>query len=528
MAALINAVALLPIGSQIQHSSFPSDLTLVHCFFELLVGRGRYHLQISFRPVPIDVFWLGRISVLDMSNANALIRSACDRCHQKKVRCIMSKHRDVCDRCAEHRTTCVFSPSGRNGRPPRSQPPAEPAPSQAPLVTPPESASSSTDGDNTSGQPKITNDSASSSFLDSISMTREPLTSSLDPTWSFVEDGPFGPLSPVDPSLLGTNSEADHHSVSMTDDAMMQNFFHTPPSFDFTRSSEDSSQILSNGCAISEPPSTSETLRLLHIVQQKLHEECSKQSFLTSTSSSRPLDRRLDLGTFFQLIDEMQDVVHRYFDVLLSAGSKIPCDFSSAMALATTMGNVVEVYEMIARCIVMASNPMSVYGIGRHRGSFSRPSFSRHSSTRHRDDLTNGMEMQGLDAARTNSSMTTQDPEDTLASQVNIGSYIPSEDITRRILADVLLYQMSISQKLLDQLRQHIVQAESASMTTSAFATANMATTSSGISSPASQTTLAFFTPELHLTVVQLLNQLQLRIAKLEPLALEGTKQMIR
>ncbi|KAI0100629.1 hypothetical protein GGR51DRAFT_531948 [Nemania sp. FL0031] len=42
------------------------------------------------------------------------IRSACNRCHQQKLRCIKAKGRTSCERCAKHQTECRYSPRRRH------------------------------------------------------------------------------------------------------------------------------------------------------------------------------------------------------------------------------------------------------------------------------------------------------------------------------------------------------------------------------------------------------------------------------
>nr|WNS47928.1 CapM [Capnodium sp. TTI-000886] len=458
-----------------------------------------------------------------MAAPAAPIRSACDRCHQKKVRCILGRNRDICNRCAEHRIACIFSPPGRNGRPPRNQSSSDRAPSQAPLLTP-QSWAFSGNSDELSaplaGVNKPANDTSSHSHVENVTLAADPFSTSLEDTWT-LEDNLLDRLNSVEPQMLDMNGEIDSAPPTHNEDPMIGGFFPTiPGSMPGTSESFRNRDQQNTGQmnATPEPLSASETLRLLHIVQQRLLEESSKNGLSMSSSPTRASSKKLDLGTFFQSIEEMHDVVNRYFDGLSQAGTKFPCDFSTAMALATTMGNAVEVYELIARFSARTPSTASSRTKPHQRNHSSRLSFSHHRPSIH--PLGNAQHM--TEAQHLEDSHIACGLEASSISQVRIGSFTPSDDVARRILADVLLYQMSVSQKLLNQLRQHLVQAESPSfLSSSVFSTGS--SLSNGDPNSTQSSAISFFTPELHLTVVHLLNQLQTRIGKLELVTLDST-----
>ncbi|KAL9107663.1 MAG: hypothetical protein Q9227_007470 [Pyrenula ochraceoflavens] len=54
-------------------------------------------------------------------------RSACDRCHRRKIRCVVGSEPRRCERCIAYKFSCVFSAPGRNGRPPCPQKASEQA-----------------------------------------------------------------------------------------------------------------------------------------------------------------------------------------------------------------------------------------------------------------------------------------------------------------------------------------------------------------------------------------------------------------
>lgn len=110
---------------------------------------------------------------------------------------------------------------------------------------------------------------------------------------------------------------------------------------------------------------------------------------------------------------------------------------------------------------------------------------------------------------------------------VQIGSFTLSKDIGRRVMADVLVQQITTSQKLLSQLRNVLMQMPCKS-SPSAYA---FSTTAKGNAKDCSmvgsleEQLPTFFTQELRSTVVHLTNQLQIRMANLEGAAIEVTKR---
>jgi len=57
-------------------------------------------------------------SLAQVQNQQIKKRSACDRCHSQKLRCLKRTDVDGCIRCHKARATCIFSPSLRKFRSP--------------------------------------------------------------------------------------------------------------------------------------------------------------------------------------------------------------------------------------------------------------------------------------------------------------------------------------------------------------------------------------------------------------------------
>lgn len=470
--------------------------------------------------------------VPSMAPPTVNVRSACDRCHGKKLRCIISGQSNVCDRCAEQGATCVFSPAGRNGRPPRTQPPADRAPSRDPLAAAPSPAS----GSNAEGPPAPSGGPAQASYnpssqshVNDASLRLSPFWNSLEPSSTFMEDGPFARLSPMDPPLLDTSGEAGQPPPAFTDDTLMYEFLQrTPPyssaSVEFPLHSDP--QAVSQGATASGPPPASEPWRLLHVVQQKLREESSKNNLSMPSSSSRPAQKTLDLGIFFQLIEELHGIVYQSIDAFSHTETQNRCDFSTAMALATALGNIVEVAEFIADRSVKIPNPLPTPATSHYRPHSSRSSCSHSPSTRHLEDTQQLTGVPTIEDSRASSLLTKSCSDDNRGLQVRVGSFTPPEEVARPMLADLLLHQLYDSQRLLGQVRQRLVQAESTLPTPlGVSALPHAAGGGFSVTSSTNPPMLGFSTHEFHWTVVQLLNQIQTRIARLESMALDITRR---
>lgn len=50
-----------------------------------------------------------------------LKRLACDRCHAKKIRCVVRIQEKACTRCVKQNLSCIFSPPAKTGRPPHAR-----------------------------------------------------------------------------------------------------------------------------------------------------------------------------------------------------------------------------------------------------------------------------------------------------------------------------------------------------------------------------------------------------------------------
>jgi hypothetical protein len=71
---------------------------------------------LSRRPTPHKHF--SRQSMAPSSR----VKSACEYCHRRKIRCIISPGGSACHNCVATETACLFAPKARAGRPPARRP----------------------------------------------------------------------------------------------------------------------------------------------------------------------------------------------------------------------------------------------------------------------------------------------------------------------------------------------------------------------------------------------------------------------
>ncbi|KAH9844666.1 hypothetical protein Tdes44962_MAKER07202, partial [Teratosphaeria destructans] len=429
--------------------------------------------------------------------AQAAIRSACDRCHAKKVRCIVTDNQSSCDRCKAQNAHCVFGPAGRNGRPPRAQAtsksdqsPIRPQNNRQILAMPSGSAVDPQNGQsNHTGPPSaLPTDFAWDTF---------DFESAMGDCHNFDQH------PSLDPNLI--NSDMDFISASN----ITAGEFALPPAPTTPTSSSEHhsigpSQPESRG-SFSEQSSALDTLRLLHQVQQKLRDvSASNQSRATWSCTNGTIE----VGVFFKLMDDMLKIVGGFLSQLSDVDADV--SFDLAMNLGTTMGNVVEVLEYLTHLIT--------------------PAVSTHSTDLSRCPSTAGTMAADVPSASDSNAAAagSRSPRHQRTAMggnsmnVRIGSHVPDEATARSMLTKLLGAYLATAKTHIDGLRQHLTQASLASSSGSATSSAlpqprrDRSTGCVRLSTPDAQTPV-FFTSELHWSVVQILNQLQTRLASLQP-----------
>ncbi|KAF2773333.1 hypothetical protein EJ03DRAFT_347845 [Teratosphaeria nubilosa] len=433
----------------------------------------------------------------------AAIRSACDRCHAKKVRCLVTDNEGTCDRCKAQNAQCVFGPAGRNGRPPRAQATSDsdqssvrPQNNRRILALPSGSAA-----DPQNGQPNHTGPTAA--------LPTDFAWDTFDFESAIGDCHSFDQHTSLDPSLI--NSDMDFISASniTAGELALPNPVPMTPTSSSEHRSIGPSQPESRG-SFSEQPSASDTLRLLHQVQQKLRDvNTSNQSRATLSC----IDGTIEVGVFFKLMDDMLKIVGGFLSQLSEIDAEV--SFDLAMNLGTTMGNVVEVLEYLAHFITPGN--ASASGVASAHGTAS----SRRPSTA--DTMADVTRASGSSSAGpgSRSPRLQRTAMGGNSMNVRIGSHVPDEATARGILTKLLGAYLVNAKTQINGLRQHLTQA---SLASSANATASAmpqprrhrSTSCVRSSTPDAQTPV-FFTSDLHWSVVQILNQLQTRLASLQP-----------
>lgn len=431
-----------------------------------------------------------------------LTRSACDRCHAKKVRCVLGRHQGICERCLTHNLQCIFSSPGRSGRPPHSSRQTEESSSEP---TSSSAAATSLASVNSTTQPDLRDGFGGST----ISLTQlDNETSALGTGFSHNID-----YNMNDPSLY-SQFESDceiYANQQHPQDMIMQ---------ELLQNSSSIASIVEHPAAPGSCPATettgspSETMRLLHVIQQRLYDEKAgmKTSVTTAFVSPGHAPRVPDYGIFFQLIDQMHDILQKWFDNSLSNSAIPPYDLTTSMSFTTALATVLEVYELVARCGISMMSPSLSLSSSTSLTAGSDAAVSSSSSApatgKHRlsvSDVDEPRVVQDSHSWRnsTNSSAGSVPKSVSAGSQgkVWVGSFSPSQEISQRILACVLDHQISISQKLSTQARRQIfIQAQGSEM-------------------------LPPSSPQPCYALLQLLEHLQERLAKIKSVALASMSQ---
>lgn len=344
------------------------------------------------------------------------------------------------------------------------------------------------------------------------SAPHDPFWGSFDPSSLLAEEGLFDHVNVIDPELAGPPVGNDVNMFSIigeggsTHDAAMDD----RPSlgFETNNHSGDQTQLDISSTTRQETtnqgtPSGDEMLRMLHTAQQRLREQRAQHGLHRHTTTSTT-GRSVDIGIFFQMIEFAHETIRRSLPKFCNNDGNMTCDITAGLAFAATLNSVVEVYELIVAWDSSSPSPSS-YTSG------SRPSSSdgwNSSRTRPQSNLNSS----DSDISDNSAIRPASEPQQRF--QVRIGTFFPSEAVSRRILADVLVTEVHTSSKMIDRLRQHIFQSQS-SATASALLSVQP-----GEGSNSSSSSLASlndtFSSEMQWTLIQLLNQLQTRIARIE------------
>ncbi|EED14358.1 hypothetical protein TSTA_105690 [Talaromyces stipitatus ATCC 10500] len=438
-----------------------------------------------------------------MASTTPLTRSACDRCHAKKVRCVLNRHQSKCEGCLIHNIRCVFSSPGRSGRPPYSSRQTD------------ESSSDSTSSSATAAAGASANSNTQTDLRDGLGSSTISL-SQLDNETSALGHGfPQNIECTMDEPYLYTQFESDCEvfgSQHQPPDVIMQEILQNS---DLIGLNADQMAASGPGLTTENIGSLTETMRLLHVIQQRLYEERAVMNVSVTTTSIFPghAAKAPDYGIFFQLIDQMHDILQKWVDNFLSNGATQPCDLTASMSFTTALATVLEVYELVARCGILMLSPSpppsssssSSLSAGSEAVSSSAPATGRHRSSA--SDVDKPGAVQDLGRRGSQHFMTSSSGSLPTSDSVNnqgrvwVGSFSPSQEISQRILACVLDHQISISQKLFTQARrQFFVQAQGSE-------------------------TLPQSSPQPCYALLQLLEHLQERLAKIKSVALATSKR---
>lgn len=431
-----------------------------------------------------------------------LTRSACDRCHARKVRCVMSRQQNVCERCHAQNVHCVFSSPGRNGRPPHSFRQAEQSTSESTSSS--AAAAASLASANSTSQTDLRDGLVGSTiYPPQLDNDRSTLAHGFPQNLDYTMDD--SALYPEFESDGESHANQHHHT-----DVIMQELLQNSSSI-ASIVEQPAASGPGSGSTTETIGSLSETMRLLHMIQQRLYEERAviNNSVATASMPSGHTANAPDYGIFFQLIDQMHDILHKGFDDLLSESATQPCDLTHCMSFTTAIATVLEVYELVARSGILMLSPSSSSSLS----GGSEVASSASASGRHRSSVSDADEPPtGRNNFRSwhgsHNSIASSCGSAPLLESANsrgkvwVGSFSPSQEISQRILACVLDHQISTSQKLSALARrQFFIQAQgSASLPSSS--------------------------PQPCYALLQLLEHLQERLAKIKSIALASMSQV--
>lgn len=222
----------------------------------------------------------------------------------------------------------------------------------------------------------------------------------------------------------------------------------------------------------------------LQTIQQRLVEYsiCGRDNSAAAMSGSRGFDA----GNLFELIEELHIVIQRCLDG--DARGESSLDFNTAMTLATTIGNAVKIYEMLADC---TASVMDQSGPGRPKRQRTTSETSS-AGSRSSDNF--------WKSSSSSSASSGQGSPNYTIPQIRINAFVTSSSFSQLVMAQQLLVQLQDMRGLIEQLQQRLIQRET-----------SIAGGGGG----------RFLMPEMNVTIIQLLNQMQMRISRLEPVAMD-------
>jgi hypothetical protein len=401
-----------------------------------------------------------------------LTRLACDKCHQKKVRCRVKPESNRCIRCVDQNLSCVFSPPGRNGRPPRSSTTSESGDSRknTQKKAAPSSASSSApilDNTNpltaTSGAEKKT----------SLFWPPSDLSNALLPqsTIHHFSPGTFDSSQPIldDCRLASDTAETDH----------IDDLIFTPPAFevhstesypkgpetDFLPNqpfpSDINTQVLTG-----EHCSPHETVNRLHLIQLEMH----KNKIIITPSEElkmSPEKCNASFSNLFRLIEQVHNILDEYLQGAQGTGiDKQHCDLTTGISFMSVLAITIEVYETIS-WYTMSSHLLWLHHTMNGQLSFlSSPSNSStsllpqegscgYSTSASPDPGSLDIPSIPFDPSKRWSSPKANARESMI--QMQIGNFAPCADLSRLILLTVLSFHIRTSRQIMNQMRGHFL-----------------------------------------------------------------------
>lgn len=444
------------------------------------------------------IITLRRVAPPTTMDAPGQVRQSCDRCYCKKVKCEVSGTASKCNRCTKRGTECVFSPPGRNGRPPRASTTNDQAGQAAPAAPCPSITPKPAQGPETrpvlpaSPPPSTNNDPQPPP-----AQSHELSVNSFDAEFGlFTESELYS-----QPGSLDFGQDA----FSSTNDDDLLQILQTPISPIDTLDNQEVQQqpsaeetVLFGDFPYPIAPTT-DPFQQLQSIQRKLLDYSND----ASPRQGQQIPSTFDAGSLFQLIEELHDVIQRYLDV--DARGESSLDFNTAMVLTTTIGNAVKIYEMLADCTTSVSEQEGPGGSKRQR------TFSETSSAGRRSVDTPWIST----ASSSSSSSSSYGSPNYTMPQIRINAFVTSPSFGQLVLAQHLLGQLQDMRGLIEQLQQRLIQRER--NTDGQMHSTSYLSMSSGGG--------RFLMPEMNVTIIQLLNQMQMRISRLEPVAMDVLAQ---
>lgn len=402
-----------------------------------------------------------------MDSSPSLIRSACDRCHHKKIRCVPSRQANICIRCLELDLSCVFSPPGRNGRPPRNSAPdnswASRSRSSTDHASRPQDDNCISTSSATVSTSSLVEDASmmSSNLLDFVHA--EGLPQQLQDPNSFHDNFP----TPIDlsemqsPGLFTLDNELNLTHTAFPDHGLEQpNLTSSQPSSSMLSQSTTNMTAQSQGSSSMEDdqyqrtltklPSSSETTHILHVIQQDLHEVKAKVDISQSLSSSST-----NFSEFFQLVERFHSLIRSFFASVpnpTTEATTAPCDFMTAISFVGTIVAMMDIYEVLAcRCVTPYHDSQ--------QSTINRACDSTMLDT----ELSGSISSPETSNIYTSISTSAAVPQPVIFNPdtVQIGCFTPSRDLAHWILTSILLYDIRTSRNLTDQMRRRFLQLRS-------------------------------------------------------------------